>query len=82
MVKRTRNSEAAESDGQDERRDGRHGVASVGDEHEENGLHAEAAAVEDFAYHCRRENVVAPQVIGEMATDRHDDRHYQVRQRR
>lgn len=76
----TRDGEAREAHGQSERSDGDGRVPREGDDEEEHGLHAEAAAVEDLPHVGRRQDVVLPEVVGQLPPERHDDRHHQVGQ--
>lgn len=50
--------------------------------HKEDGFHAEATAIENLTDSRRRENTIATQVVSQLAADRHDDGHHQVRKSR
>ena len=50
--------------------------------HQKDGLHSEAAAVENLADGRGRQDAVAAQVVGQLASDWHDDGHDQMRKGR
>lgn len=51
----------------------------TGHDQKEKSLQSEATAVEHFAHVCRTHQARFANVIGQHSTERHNDRHYQMR---
>lgn len=77
----TRDREAAESDAERESERGAEGGPGVGHHDEEDGLHAEPAAVEDLADVGGAHDALLADVVGQHASARDNHGHQQVRQR-
>ena len=79
---KTGNGESGHSYGQHESHDGQGLVLRVADDQEEDGLAAEAAAVEQLPDVGGRHDLLPAKVICQLTSERHDDGHDEVRQRR
>ena len=70
--------ETAEADSQGQGKDGGSGGVGRADDDEEDGLDAEAGAVEQFAHLGGGEGARLAELVGQLAADGHDEGHAKV----
>lgn len=74
-------SKPGESDSESEGKGRRERCLGVGDNEEEDGFHAESAAVEELSDWSRRQDSFLPDIVRQQTSQRHYRRHEEMRKR-